>query len=135
MGLGLVLGMDEIGTMTLSSSSLWRTGSNIGGVVVGMLVGVGGVIVGATGGEVVGVVVGLWIGLRREERRVGSLGGACWAGGLARPGVLFRVTPLCVRGVVLTVCGAVGLLESVASTLGGAGSWGSSTLGACWPIQ
>ena len=48
----------------------------------------------------------------------------------ARPGVLLRVTRLCVCLAVLSVLGAVGLLESVGSTLG-ASAPGSSTLGGC----
>ena len=48
----------------------------------------------------------------------------------ARPGVLLRVTRLCVCLVVLRGLGPVGLLESVGSTLG-ASAPGSSTLGGC----
>ncbi len=46
----------------------------------------------------------------------------------ARPGVLLQVTQLCLCLAVLSVLGAVGLLEIVGSTLG-ASAPGSSTLG------
>ena len=48
----------------------------------------------------------------------------------ARPGVLLRVTRLCVCLAVLSALGAVGLLESVGSTLR-ASAPGFSTLGGC----
>lgn len=73
------------------------------------------------GGAVVDILGGA--GFRRGDRRVG------W-GMTVRPGVLLRVTRLCVRGAFLIVCGAVGLLDNVGSTLGGCAA-GNSTLGDC----
>lgn len=62
-------------------------------------------------------------GLRRVDRRRGVCG-------VRRPGVLRLVVRLCRRGVCWRVRGAVGLLDSVGSTLGG-GAAGISTLGDC----
>ena len=112
----------EIGMMTLSSSS-FRTGSEnvAGGGSKGcsMMGADVGVLAGAGEGALVGEVVGL----SRGDRRVG------WLGISAKPGVLLRVTRPCLRGVVLTTLGAVGLLDNVGSTLG---DWASSpTLGGC----
>lgn len=80
---------------------------------------------GCSDGEVGGAVVDILggAGFRRGDRRVG------W-GMTVRPGVLLRVTRLCVRGAFLIVCGAVGLLDNVGSTLGGCAA-GNSTLGDC----
>ena len=69
----------------------------------------GGVGVGCcNGGAVVGAVG--CTGFKHENCLIG-------AGMEARPGVLLRVTQLCVCLAVLSVLGAVGLLESVGSTL------------------
>ena len=62
-------------------------------------------------------------GLRRGDRRGG-------VGEVLRPGVLRLVMRLCRRGACWRVRGAVGLLDSVGSTLGG-GAAGISTLGDC----
>ena len=72
------------------------------------------------GGDRGAVVSG---GLRRGDRRGG-------VGDVLRPGVLRLVVRLCRRGTCWRVRGAVGLLDSVGSTLGG-GAVGISILGDC----
>ena len=131
--IGFSVVMDDMGIMTLSSSSS-RTGSVI---IVGIstkdgssIDGAGGAAGGTGAAKGVGASVGArsTVGLSRGDRRqVGS-------GIFARPGVLLRVVRLWVRGVVLTTLGAVGLLDNVGSTLGGV-STVSSTLGDCLLVR
>ena len=103
---------------------IWENPVGVQSCVDGDLEGAPGSVAGGVGvgcckcGAVVGVVG--CTGFKRGDRLVG-------AGMEARPGVLLRVTQLCVHLAVLSVLGAVGLLKSVGSTLG-ASAPGSSTL-------
>ena len=83
-----------------------------------------------------GVVGGVGVGCCNSGAIVGAVGCTGFkhedclvcVGMEASPGVLLRVTRLCVCLAVLSVLGAVELLESVGSILG-ASAPGSSTLG------
>ena len=85
-----------------------------------------------------GVAGGVGVGCCNNGAVVGAVGCTGFSNGdylvgmgmEARPGVLLRVTRLCVCLAVLSVLGVVGLLESVGSTLG-ASAPSSSTLGDC----
>ena len=101
--------------MTLSSLL-----SSMGSAMTGMCrVLISGSGTGGTGGWSSDV---LTVGFKCGDWR----GGGC----CANPGVLLQDTQLCVPGACLITLGAVGLLESIGSTLGAWAS-GVSTLGCC----
>ena len=138
--MGFSFGIKVIGMMILSSSSSLSIVSAMGGSLiiwenpVGVRSCVDGDLEGAPGCVVGGVGVGCCNG-GAIVGAVGCTGFKCGdhlvgVGMEARPGVLLRVTRLCVCLLVLRVLGVVGLLESVGSTLG-ASAPGSSTLGGC----
>ena len=136
--MGFSFGIKVIGMMTLSSSSsssivsamggsliIWENPVGVQNCVDGDLEGApgsvaGGVGVGCCNGQAVVHAVGC-TGFKHGDHLVG-------VGMEARPGVLLRVTQLCVHLGVLSVLWVVGLLESVGSTLG-ASAPGSSSLG------
>ena len=112
--MGLLLVLDAIGITTLLSSSSSKRDSVMGISYASMCSVSGMERCGGSDGEVGGAVVNIvgGAGFRHGDRHVG------W-GIPVRPGVLLRVTRLCIQGAFLIVRGAVGLLDHVSSTLGG----------------
>ena len=128
MLMGFSFGIKVIGMMTLSSSLslsivlamggsliIWENPVGVQSCVDGDLEGAPGSVAGGVGvgccngGAVVGAVG--CTEFKHGDHLVG-------AGMEARPGVLLRVTQLCVCLAVLSVLGVVQLLRGVGSTLG-----------------